>query len=144
MLRPSRIRVVRNQRTNAISREKITGTGIPSGLAAKKLTKSKEKPYTELASEITVVMPRKMAFVPRVIINGWRPVQLTRQPLIAPKAPPTSTPPISAAMIGSIPASISLAVTIPESARIAPTERSIPATRMAKNSPIPINTVTEL
>ena len=77
-------------------------------------------------------------------MNGCRPVQLTRQPLMAPSAPPTSTPPISAARNGSTPASISFAVTIPESARIAPTDRSIPATRIAKNSPMPIRTVTEL
>ncbi len=144
MLRPSRIRVVRNQRMSATISEKITGTGIPITLAAKKFTKSNEKPYTELASEITSVIPRKIALVPRVIMNGCSPVQLTRQPLIAPSAPPTSTPPISAARNGSIPANISLAVTIPESARIAPTERSIPATRIAKNSPMPISTVTEL
>ena len=34
MLRPSRIRVVRNQRMSATISEKITGTGIPITLAA--------------------------------------------------------------------------------------------------------------
>ena len=70
MLRPSRIRVVRNQRMSATISEKITGTGIPITLAAKKFTKSNEKPYTELASEITSVIPRKIALVPRVMMNG--------------------------------------------------------------------------
>lgn len=84
MLRPSRIRVVRNQRMSATISEKITGTGIPITLAAKKFTKSNEKPYTELASEITSVIPRKIALVPRVMMNGCSPVQLTEQPLIAP------------------------------------------------------------
>ena len=52
MLRPRRVRVVRNHSIPATISEKITGTGMPSGVAAKKFTKSNEKPYVVIGGLI--------------------------------------------------------------------------------------------
>ena len=101
------------------------------------------KPNTALESEIISVTPRKIACVPRVMINGCRPVTLISKPLIKPKNAPSKTP-SRTAKIGFTPATMSWAVIIPVRATTEPTERSIPAIKMAKNSPIAIKILTEL
>ena len=64
-------------------------------------------------------------------------------PLIKPKIAPRSMPRITAGR-GAMPATISFAVTIPERAVTEPTERSMPAISIAKNSPRAMRMLTEL
>ena len=67
-------------------------------------------------------------------MNGGSLVMLISVPLRNPIRPPASTPSSSASPHG-VPWAISWAVITPLSAITEPTDRSIPASRMAKNSP---------
>ncbi|MNP77536.1 hypothetical protein D3C76_1749870 [compost metagenome] len=69
---------------------------------------------------------------------------ITSIPLIAPSSAPNSKPPRIIASQNGQPLIISLAVTIPVSASIEPTDKSIPAIRMVKKTPQANSTITEL
>ena len=69
---------------------------------------------------------------------------MTRKPFKSPINAPARIPPISIANNGFIPATRSFPVNIPVRATTEPTDRSIPAISIAKNSPHAIKIFTEL
>ena len=117
---------------------------LPPIMPPKAVLKLWGKPKMGFASEMIIVTPRNIDCVPRVMMNGCSLVKLISAPLIAPSSAPTPTPPNSTARPNGMPATIIFAVTTPESASTEPTDRSIPAIKIAKNSPQAISIVVAL
>ncbi len=72
--------------------------------------------------------------VPNVTIKGCKSRALMSNPLINPRIPATTKPMIMAREAGTA-FNDSSATTIPDKHATDPTDKSIPAKRMAKNSP---------
>ena len=111
-----------------------TGTGTKRRLAFISVLKEAGKPNTFLEFDTTSMMPKKIDCVPSVMINGCSPVLLTSVPLIHPIAVPARMHTKIAAPTG-IPATMSFAAIMPVNPATAPTDRSMPAIKIAKNSP---------
>ena len=141
---PNFVFVVRNPKIRAITTAIIAGTGIPKILPAIIFVNKGLNPKTGLASDIIRVIPLKIACVPKVIIKGCNSVTLTKNPFNSPINAPARIPPISIANTGFIPATNSFPVNIPVRAITEPTDKSIPAISIAKNSPQAISIFTEL
>ena len=84
--------------------------------------------------EITSVTPRNMVFVPRVTTKGCRSSALIKTPFTAPSTREIRSPARIAAGTGTFAFSI-IAIKVPTSAATEPTDKSIPASKIAKNSP---------
>jgi hypothetical protein len=73
--------------------------------------------------------------MPRVAINGWSFILVMRSPLIAPRPNPITTPTRSPT-IGGAPLVTTIPTETMTTAKVDPTERSIPAVMIAKVIPI--------
>ncbi|MNI71175.1 hypothetical protein D3C73_1270340 [compost metagenome] len=82
----------------------------------------------------TSVNPRKIVMVASVAINGAILPLVIISPLTIPMSPPAKQP-TTIAKIGSHPDNIRLAVNALDSARIEPTDKSIPPVRITKVIP---------
>ena len=136
--------VIKNNKAATKSETTIGVGSTPKILPPKKRVNSGGTPDTVREFATIMVKPRKIESVPMVIIKGCKPVLLTKKPLIKPIAAPKPMVPTKTAIQGLIPKDIILAVQTPVNAITEPTERSIPASKMAKNSPQPIKIVIEL
>src|ERR1700722_19311289 len=84
----------------------------------------------------TSAKPRAIPSIPSVTMNGGIAALVIRKPLSAPVSDPVARQPRTPIHQGSSRLEVSIAPTTPESARIDPTERSMPADEMTNVMPI--------
>ena len=116
----------------------MTGTGKKRKCPPMVVWKEVGKPETDLAFVRIYTRERRIAWVPRVMIKGGSPVPVTRMPFKTPIPSPNSTTPTRMANTGEKPKStISFAVKAPDKAIIEEILKSMPPSKIAKNSPTP-------
>ncbi len=123
-----------------MTRNRITGTGMPKIFPFPTSFKKKLSPRLEigLPSMKIMVRPRYTVIVIRVAINGWSRPLVTRRPLIRPNPVPITSARSMARPTG-IPFVIKLAQNAVVKASTEPTERSIPPVSMTQVMPNAIN-----
>src|ERR1700722_13259833 len=84
----------------------------------------------------TSAKPRAIPSIPSVTMNGGIAALVTRNPFSAPVSDPVARQPRTPIHQGSSRLEVSIAPTTPESARIDPTERSMPADEITNVIPI--------
>src|SRR3990167_6831364 len=94
------------------------------------------RPPMALASVICRATPRATSIMPSVAMKGGSLSTVTHRPLIRPHRAPTSNPASMASGTGT-PAFTARAATTPASARMAPTERSMPPVMITQVAPMP-------
>ncbi len=94
------------------------------------------RPPIALASVICSATPRATSIIASVAMNGGRRSSVTHRPLTSPQAAPVNSP--SNIAIGTLmPARTDSAATTPASARIDPTDRSMPPVMITQVAPMP-------
>ena len=88
--------------------------------------------------------PLMIIIIPKVAIKGGRSKNTVKLPFIKPIIVPTPIPAITAIIIGALKSLITVAVTTPLRAIIAPTERSIPPVMMTNVIPTAIIPITDV